>query len=106
MKAVAYVGDLRTRIERVPYGDQAPFISRKLFEKLGGFPEIAIMEDVEFFQKIKRNRLEIVILNEPVITSARRYLSTGPVRCFLRNWMLRILHLCGMSPDRLAGMYH
>ncbi|CCO25349.1 TIGR04283 family arsenosugar biosynthesis glycosyltransferase [Maridesulfovibrio hydrothermalis] len=106
MKLVAAFGNLRTSLERVPYGDQAPFISKKAFHDLGGFSEIPIMEDVDFFRRIKKQRQEIVILKQPITTSARRYLKTGPVRCILRNWMLRILHLCGVSPTALATMYH
>lgn len=105
MRLIAYVGNIRSRIERVPYGDQAPFIKKETFFKLGCFPLIPIMEDVEFFRNIKKKRLEIVILKESVITSARRYQKTGKVKCFLRNWLLRILHLCGLSPVTLKKMY-
>lgn len=105
MRLIAYVGNYRSRIERVPYGDQAPFIKKETFLKLGCFPLIPIMEDVEFFRNIKKKRLEIVILKESVITSARRYRKTGMVKCFLRNWLLRILHLCGVSPVTLKKMY-
>ncbi len=85
MKFIAFLADLRCRIERIPYGDQAIFISKSTFEELGGFPEIPLMEDVELFQTIKKRRLEIVILKESITTSARRYLSTGPLRCALRT---------------------
>ncbi len=105
MRLIAYVGNIRSRMERVPYGDQAPFIKKETFFKLGYFPLIPIMEDVEFFKKIKKKRLEIVVLKESVITSARRYQKTGMVKCFLRNWLLRILHLCGVSPVTLKKMY-
>lgn len=105
MKLIAFAADLRCRIERVPYGDQAIFISRKTFDKIGGFPDIPLMEDVEFFQNIKRQRLEIVVLQEAITTSARRYLAAGPLRCALRNTMLRLLHLCGVNPAVLKKMY-
>lgn len=104
-KLTAFVGNIRTRVERVPYGDQAPFIRAKVFHSLGGFPEIPIMEDVEFFQKIKKKRELIVIHRESVQTSARRYHQTGIVKCFLRNWMLRLLHFSGIAPSKLARMY-
>ncbi|WP_419784039.1 TIGR04283 family arsenosugar biosynthesis glycosyltransferase [Maridesulfovibrio sp.] len=105
LKWIAYIADLRCRIERVPYGDQAIFISRSNFEKLGGFPEIPLMEDVEFFQNIKRQRLEIVILKESITTSARRYLAAGPLCCALRNTFLRLLHFWGVKPLTLKKMY-
>ncbi|ACS79135.1 TIGR04283 family arsenosugar biosynthesis glycosyltransferase [Maridesulfovibrio salexigens] len=105
MKFIAFLADLRCRIERVPYGDQAVFISKSTFDELGGFPEIPLMEDVELFQTIKRKRLEIVILKESITTSARRYLSTGPIRCALRNTFLRLLHRLGVRTETLAAMY-
>ncbi|MBI9112288.1 TIGR04283 family arsenosugar biosynthesis glycosyltransferase [Maridesulfovibrio ferrireducens] len=105
MRLISYVGNIRTRIERVPYGDQAPFIKKKTFLELGSYPLIPIMEDVEFFRNIKRKKLEIVILKESVTTSARRYKQMGMIRGFLRNWLLRILHLCGVSPFTLKKLY-
>ncbi|WP_320172712.1 TIGR04283 family arsenosugar biosynthesis glycosyltransferase [Maridesulfovibrio sp.] len=105
MKFIAFLADLRCRIERIPYGDQAIFISKTTFLELGGFPEIQLMEDVEFFQTIKKKRLEIVILKESITTSARRYLSTGPLRCALRNTFLRLLHRLGVRTQTLAAMY-
>ena len=105
MKFIAYIADLRTRLERVPYGDQAIFVRKDIFLELGGFPEIPLMEDVEFFRKIKKERREIIVLDESVQTSARRYLQRGPLRCAARNICLRILHLCGVSTFTLAKMY-
>lgn len=105
MKFITFLADLRCRIERVPYGDQAFFISKATFDELGGFPEIPLMEDVELFQTIKKRRLEIVILKESITTSARRYLSTGPLRCALRNTFLRLLHRVGVRTETLATLY-
>ncbi|WP_415718484.1 TIGR04283 family arsenosugar biosynthesis glycosyltransferase [Maridesulfovibrio sp.] len=105
MKWITILADLRCRLERVPYGDQAIFVYKSTFEKMGGFPEIPLMEDVEFFQNIKRQGLEIVILKEAITTSARRYQAAGPLRCALRNTFLRMLHLCGVKPATLAKMY-
>lgn len=105
MRLTSFVGNIRSRIERVPYGDQAPFIRTESFKKIGGFPEIAIMEDVELFQKLKRKKMLIVISRESIKTSSRRYRRTGIIKCFLRNWMLRLLHFAGVSPDRLIKFY-
>ena len=105
MKWISFLADMRCRLERVPYGDQAIFVYKSTFEKLGGFPEIQLMEDVEFFRNIKRKRLEIVILKESITTSSRRYIADGPLRCALRNTFLRILHLCGVNPATLRDLY-
>lgn len=105
IKLIAFIADLRCRIERVPYGDQAIFIPKSTFHALGGYPEIPLMEDVEFFQTIKKLRKEVVILKKSVMTSARRYLATGPLRCALRNTCLRLLHRFGVRAEILAAMY-
>jgi rSAM/selenodomain-associated transferase 2 len=106
MKFIACIADLRCRIERVPYGDQAVFITCKAFAELGGFPEIPLMEDVELFRKIKNKKLEIVVLKESVTTSARRYQAKGALRCAFRNTFLRILHVLGISPETLSKWYY
>lgn len=104
LKLIAFVADLRSRVERVPYGDQAVFIRNKTFFELGCFPQIPLMEDVEFFHKIKKQRREIVILQKAVKTSPRRYGRT-PFRRSFRNSLIRLLHLSGVSPKTLARIY-
>ncbi len=104
-RLIAYMANIRTTLERVPYGDQAPFIKKETFVTIGGFPLIPIMEDVELFQDIKKRKLKIILLQKSIITSARRFKQTGMIRCFLRNWLLRILHTCGVSPFTLKKMY-
>ena len=73
LRLVAFGARLRSRIERLPYGDQCHFITRELFEELGGYPDTPIMEDVEFMRALRRRGEPIVILPERAVTSARRY---------------------------------
>jgi rSAM/selenodomain-associated transferase 2 len=105
LRLTAFVGNIRSRIERIPYGDQAPFVKADYFHSSAGFPEIPIMEDVEFFSRIRKKRLLIIISRESVRTSSRRYRKTGVIKCFLRNWLLRLLYLAGTPPTILAEMY-
>ncbi len=105
LNVIAFIADLRTRIERIPYGDQAVFIRKDIFFELGGFPDVPLMEDVMFFQNIKRMRREIVILKAAVKTSPRRY-SKAPFRRAIYNTFLRVLHFCGIKPATLARMYN
>ena len=104
-RAIETVANLRSRLTRIPYGDQAIFIRASLFRSLGGFKEIPIMEDVEPMQRIKGQGGRIVIFREPVTTSARRWEKEGLVFCTLRNWFLMTLYLCGVAPERLARFY-
>jgi rSAM/selenodomain-associated transferase 2 len=104
-RVIERVASLRSRLTRIPYGDQAIFIKASYFRTLGGFKEIPVMEDVELMQRIKRNRRRIAIFREPVMTSARRWEEEGLVFGTLRNWLLMILYLCGVAPERLARFY-
>jgi len=104
-RVIETVASLRSRLTRIPYGDQAIFIRASYFRTLGGFREIPIMEDVDLMRRIKRKGGRIVIFREPVITSARRWEKEGLVFGTIRNWFLMTLYLCGVSPERLARFY-
>ncbi|MCX5818642.1 MAG: TIGR04283 family arsenosugar biosynthesis glycosyltransferase [Deltaproteobacteria bacterium] len=104
-RVIETVANLRSRLTRIPYGDQAIFIRASCFRTLGGFKEIPIMEDVDLMRRIKRNGGRIVIFREPVTTSARRWEKEGLVFGTLRNWFLMALYLCGVAPERLARFY-
>jgi len=96
---------VRSRITRIPYGDQAIFIRKNYFFDLGQYRNIPIMEDVDLMRRIKRARGKIQILNYPASTSARRWEKEGKIYCTLRNWILISLFLLGLKPDKLAAFY-
>ncbi len=95
----------RTRLTRVPFGDQAIFIRREYFESIGRFKEVPIMEDVELMKRIRKRGGKIIIMPEKVLTSTRRYEREGVVYCTLRNWTIQICHALGVPPERLAKWY-
>lgn len=97
--------NLRTRTTRCPLGDQAQFVRRDVFEELGGYREWPILEDLDFARRLKR-RGPIILLDPPVVTSARRYLDRGIVRTLLTNWVIFALYFGGCSPHRLARFYN
>ena len=96
--------NLRSRISSTGTGDQAIFVRRKIFEALGGFPDLPICEDLDFARRLKRSG-RIACLRSKVVTSARRWRKGGIVRTVLKMWMIRSLYLAGVSPARLARMY-
>lgn len=96
---------LRTRLTKVPFGDQAIFIRRDYFEKIGGYREIPIMEDVELMSRIRKRRGRIRIIPAKALTSPRRYEREGLFFCTLRNWLLQTLYMLGVPPERLAKWY-
>ena len=95
----------RSRLTRIPYGDQAIFIRRDYFLALSGFKDIPLMEDVELMQRVKCNQGKIFILKEKVKTSPRRWESEGIIYCTLRNWLLITLYLSGVKPEKLVRLY-
>lgn len=104
LKVIAFMANLRSRLTRVPYGDQAIFVRRSAFTKLGGFSNLPILEDVDFCRRLKRLG-RLVILKDKVLASPRRWQKGGLVRTTLRNWRLLILYHLGFSPERLARFY-
>ena len=95
---------LRSRLSRTGTGDQAIFVRREVFERLGGFPEIELCEDLEFSRRLRRAG-QVACLRSRVITSARRWSRDGVARTVVRMWMIRAMYLVGVSPARLKRMY-
>lgn len=105
LKLIARIASMRSRLTRIPYGDQAIFIRRDDFHRLGGYPEIPLMEDVALMRRIKREGGRIGFIPEPVITSARRWEEEGILYTTLRNWILLGAYMLGVAPDKLVKHY-
>lgn len=87
------------------YGDQSIFVRRDVFEKLGGFAKIPLMEDVEFSRRLRRAG-KIAVLDPPVASSGRRHLKKGAWRTTLQNGLFIVLYNLGVSPHRLHRWYY
>jgi len=96
--------NLRSRLTSINTGDQAIFIDSQLFHSMGGFPEIALMEDIAISKKLK-NIVSPICLKQKVITSSRRWESRGIVATVLLMWKLRLYYFFGVSPDKLNRLY-
>jgi rSAM/selenodomain-associated transferase 2 len=94
----------RSRLTRISTGDQAIFIRRDVFEQLGGYADIPLMEDIDLSRRMKRAG-RIACLHQRVTTSARRWQKDGVLRTILLMWSLRLLYFCGVSPERLQRVY-
>ena len=99
-RAVAW----RVRTFRLPYGDQGLFVRRQTFAALGGYRDIALMEDVEFVRRLTAQG-RVVELPRAITTSARRWRRDGWFRRSARNMTLLSLYFCGVSPKVLARWY-
>jgi rSAM/selenodomain-associated transferase 2 len=87
------------------YGDQSIFVRREIFEKLGGFAKIPLMEDVEFSRRL-RGAGKIAVLDPPVASSGRRHLRKGAWRTTVQNGLFIVLYNLGVSPHRLHRWYY
>ncbi len=105
-RLIEKLANIRTRLTKIPYGDQAIFIKREFFDKVNGFKEIPVMEDVELMRRIKRLGSKICIIPQKVKTSPRRWEEEGVVFCTLRNWALISLYSLGVDAGKLVKFYY
>ena len=105
LKLIAACASIRSRSNRIPYGDQAIFIRRTYFEDIGRFKEIPLMEDVDLMRRIKRRGDKIFILPDKTITSARRWETEGALYTTIRNQLLVSSYYLGIAPDKLSKFY-
>ncbi|MGZ8498629.1 MAG: TIGR04283 family arsenosugar biosynthesis glycosyltransferase [Candidatus Binatia bacterium] len=94
----------RSRLSKVATGDQALFVRRAVFQRMGGFADIPLMEDIAFCRRLK-GLGEVACLRSRVVTSARRWEVDGVWRTIFRMWTLKLLYLTGVSPARLKQFY-
>jgi len=104
MPVIAAMMNWRSTLTHVATGDQAIFVRKHLFEKVGGFDSIPIMEDVALSKKL-RKICPPYCSKSKVKTSARRWQDAGVWRTILLMWLLRLAYFLGISPLRLALMY-
>ena len=96
---------LRTRLTMIPFGDQAIFVRKAYFAKIGGYAEIPLMEDVELMSRIRKRGDRICIIPLKVLTSPRRFEQEGILYCTVRNWALQLCYSAGVSPEKLVKWY-
>lgn len=100
----------RVRWTGTAYGDQGIFVSRDWFNRIGGFPEWPIMEDVELMRRLAfsrqpENGSSPMLLPGPIQISSRRWKRNGLVQQTFRNWMMLTAWYCGVSPEYLVKFY-
>jgi rSAM/selenodomain-associated transferase 2 len=104
-RMIAWFMNQRSRWSGISTGDQAIFVRREVFEALGGYPDMPLMEDVELCRRLKR-RGRLAALRLRVTTSARKWEREGAVRTILLMWTIRLLCTAGISPARLHRWYY
>lgn len=96
VKFIEFRSNFRASFFKIFFGDQAMFVRKDVFLKMGGFKNIPIMEDLEFSSRMKKEG-KVLLIQEPVITSARKFLKKGFVRTYFSMGILMIMYHLGCS---------
>ena len=105
LRVVEWMMNLRSRLTGIATGDQALFVERRLFDEVGEFPAIALMEDVALSAALKRHGRPLC-LPQRVIASSRRWEKHGIWRTIALMWRLRLAYFLGAESERLAEIYY
>lgn len=103
-RVIAFMMNLRSRLTGIATGDQGIFVRRGVFEALGGYRAMALMEDVELTKRLSE-RSRPFCITSPVITDSRRWEQLGPWRTIVLMWRLRWRYWRGADPAELAQAY-
>ncbi|WP_269764225.1 TIGR04283 family arsenosugar biosynthesis glycosyltransferase [Ghiorsea bivora] len=101
---ISFFMNARSCLSKISTGDQAMFVRRDVFETVGGFPDLPLMEDIALSKKL-RPLGHIACLKDTLVTSSRRWEKYGVINTVLLMWKLRFLYWIGISPEKLAKMY-
>jgi len=104
LRVVAWLMNARSRLTGIATGDQAIFATRSLFTAAGGYPDIALMEDIALCKRLKRFGPPLC-LRHRLTASGRRWEKHGVVRTILLMWRLRLAYWLGADPRKLAVRY-
>lgn len=104
LRLVEQLMNRRSRLTGMATGDQGIFVTRELFDKIGGFAEVPLMEDIDLSRRLKREQRPIC-LRDTLTTSSRRWEQRGVLRTIMLMWSLRLAYFLGVSPARLATRY-
>ncbi len=104
LKFISWSSNLRAKYLKLIFGDQGIFVRRDVFNELGGFPEIELMEDWEFSKRMaKKGRL--LFVDKKIYTSARRWENHGVLKTIILMHKIKILYKLGISPSKLKEIY-
>jgi len=104
LRVVEFLMNWRSRLSHIATGDQGIFVRRELFERIGGFPEIDLMEDIALSKILKRYGRPLCLWQR-VTTSSRRWERNGILRTILLMWFLRLAYFYKADPRHLAQLY-
>lgn len=105
LNLIALGSNLRVKLRNIAFGDQGIFIKKSLFNALGGFENLAIMEDYKLSMKLKRSGVKFHRLDQNIITSARKFRREGVIKTLVKMQILQYKFRNGASADEIAKSY-
>jgi len=105
LKTISMIAGLRSKLTRIPFGDQGVFVKRETFDRLNGFKDIPLMEDIDFGRRLKKEG-RVVLLPSGIKTCSRKWEQDGILKTTLRNWAYITLFSMGYSPHKLYRRYY
>ncbi len=103
-RIVEWLINQRSRCSGIATGDQGIFVRRALFDEVGGYADIPLMEDIDLSRRLKR-MMRPYALNQRLTTSSRRWERGGLLSTIILMWYLRLAYFLGRSPEELARLY-
>lgn len=104
-RLIEKAASMRSRLTRIPFGDQAIAIKKDTFNELKGFPDVPIMEDVMLMHALKKKGIRIYISRLKATTSSRRWETEGVIKRTLKNNWMQTLYYLGIAPQKLKKYY-
>lgn len=105
MKICGLMSNLRIILRNIAFGDQGIFIRKNYFEKIGGFPDIPIMEDYQLSIDIKTDGEKIALAKTKIITSERRFLDNGRLKTMAKMQKLQYMYRKGKDIEKISSLY-
>jgi rSAM/selenodomain-associated transferase 2 len=106
-RLIEFFANMRSRLFKLPYGDQAIFVKKEVFQKIGGFRPYPFLEDIDLVLRLRKMG-KLISLDIPVVVSPRR-LKRGfpfsPILLSIRNVIIVLLYILGISPFKLIKLY-
>lgn len=104
-RLIEFGANLRSRVSSIVYGDQGIFLRKIIFDRIGGYADIPLMEDINISQKLMKVG-KIILIKTPIKASPRRWLKEGALYTTLRDWVISFSYsFLKVSPDKLMRKY-
>lgn len=105
MRICGFMSNLRVKFRKIVFADQGIIIQKELFWKMGGMPELPLMEDYEFSLRMKRSKIPFIRLNSPILVSSRRFQKYGMLWTMWQMQKFQLKYILGVNVEKIAQKY-